>query len=122
MTIYKKLSSVLVTFILIGCASNKLNDNAAAVVVAPDSQNVPAGCKELGLVSGSQGNILTINFTSGSTLSNGAMNELKNNAALMGANYVQVLTSQTDPNLHGGFLSVNNFGTAYKCSESSIDK
>ena len=118
----KKVACIVVPIILLGCASNTLNNNAASVIVVPDSHNIPANCISLGLVKGSQGNMLTSNFTSGSNLSDGAMNDLKNNAAKIGANYVQVLTNQTDPNLHGGYLSTTNFGTAYKCSESAISK
>lgn len=119
----KKLKIFILSFtifFLIGCAANKLNNNAAALI-NPD-QKIPNGCVLVGQVDGSQGNLITQNFTSGENFDTGATNELRNNAAELGANYVQVVTAHADTNMFGGKMSTTNIGNAYKCSESTVIK
>ena len=58
----------------------------------------------------------------------GAMNDLKNQAHKLGANYVQLVNSRTGNTSDGagifnGFQQTNvtNVGNAYKCNNLSID-
>ena len=109
-----------VILILVGCAANKLNNNAATLI-SPD-QKIPDNCVLVGQVSGSQGNAITQNFTSGENFATGASNELRNNAGDVGANYVQLVTEHSDKNMFGGKMNTSNIGNAYKCTESALVK
>lgn len=67
-------------------------------------------------------NLITQNFISGDNFATGSINELRNNAAELGANYVQVVNSHADSNMFGGKMNTTNIGNAYKCSESALVK
>ena len=107
-------------FFLFGCAANKLNDNAANLINS--EQKIPESCVLVGQVSGSQGNLITQSYTSGENFEIGATNEMRNNAAALGANYVQVVSVHADNNMFGGKMNTTNIGNAYKCSESAVLK
>ncbi|MES2503703.1 MAG: DUF4156 domain-containing protein [Myxococcota bacterium] len=62
----------------------------------------PQSCKHLGQVIGSQGNMLTGTMTSNKKLAEGAMNDTRNKAHALGANYVQLETNQAGMSGEGG--------------------
>ncbi|ARG96780.1 DUF4156 domain-containing protein [Legionella micdadei] len=130
----KKLLSIsAITLILSGCAAIPTDPQATRVIVSPNP--VPKGCKYVGQVVGNQGNFFTGGFTSNRNLEEGAMNDLRNKAAKLGANYVQLVTNRAGVtgstsgsfDRHGGFVSggsqqtnVTNLGNAYVCSPKMI--
>ncbi|HHT0594512.1 DUF4156 domain-containing protein [Legionella parisiensis] len=130
----KKILSLTALSILISsCASIPADPQATRIIASPNS--VPKGCKYLGQVVGNQGNFFTGGFTSNRNLEEGAMNDLKNKAAKLGANYVQLVTNRAGVtgstsgsfNHNGGFISggseqtnVTNLGNAYLCPPKSI--
>jgi len=126
----KKLSFALVTAVLIaGCASIPVQPQAAGIVTSPNP--APKACKYLGQVVGNQGNFFTGGWTSNKNLEVGAMNDLKNQASRMGANYVQLVTSRAgntgSVSSYNGYMSggmeqtnVTNIGNAYSCPPASI--
>jgi hypothetical protein len=78
------------------------------IALAPEAERVlatrqpaPASCKYLGTVVGTQGGAFSGGYTSNENLSIGAMNDLKNKAARMGANYV-VIENALAGNTFGG--------------------
>lgn len=111
--------------VLAGCAAAPLMPEAHQVRIVT---NEPAGCKYLGEVTGNQGNFFTGGFTSNANLETGARNEMKNEAAKLGANVVQMLTNRAGQtgsmSLSGGTgggsteqTNVTYTGIAYKCPE-----
>ncbi|KTD63520.1 outer membrane lipoprotein [Legionella santicrucis] len=130
----KKILSLTALSILISsCASISADPQTARIIASPSP--VPKGCKYLGQVVGNQGNFFTGSFTSNRNLEEGAMNDLKNKAAKLGANYIHLVTNRAGVtgsmsgsfNSQGGFMSgsseqtnVTNLGNAYLCPPKSI--
>jgi len=103
-----------------GCAATALQPAAARVLVT--RQPVPQGCEYLGTVIGEQGGSAVGGLTSNKNLAEGAMNDMKNKAHAMGANYVVLedtragnTVSGTRGSLSGGQTDVTNIGNAYRC-------
>lgn len=119
-----------------GCSSIPLEPGANAIIASPNP--APQGCKYLGQVVGNQGNFFTGGFTSNRNMEAGAMNDLKNQANKLGANYIQIVTSRAGVTgsmgggLNGGqngynYMSggseqtnVTNLGNAYRCPPHAI--
>jgi hypothetical protein len=82
----KSLSAlfVLTAGLLAGCSAINLHPSASRVLVTPNPPE--KGCKFLGMIQGDQGNSFTGGFTSNSNLQRGAMNDIRNKAATLGAN------------------------------------
>jgi hypothetical protein len=85
-------------------------------------QPAPAGCKYLGGVVGNQGGSLTGGLTSNRNLAEGAMNDMKNKAFDLGANFVVLETNQAGStesgdatHFSGQQTDVTNTGNAYHC-------
>ena len=130
----KKLFSVsALVVIMSGCASIPADPQASRVIAAPDK--APNGCKYVGQVVGNQGNFFTGGFTSNRNLEEGAMNDLKNQAIKLGANYIQIITNRAGMtgSMGGSFsggagsmggrseqTNVTNMGNAYRCPSKSI--
>ncbi len=130
--------TILITGIaslLVGCSSVVLEPGAHAIIASPNK--APKVCKYLGQVVGNQGNFLTGGFTSNRNLEAGAMNDLRNQAHKLGANYIQIITSRAGVtgSMSGGTLgygspgymsgssqqtNVTNLGNAYHCPPQSI--
>jgi hypothetical protein len=106
------------------------------IALAPEAERVlatkqpaPASCKFLGTVVGSQGGAFSGPWTSNVNLSAGAMNDLKNNAVKLGANYVVIEnavagnTYSSGPVMRGGGsgqqTDVTYTGNAYRCDEAT---
>lgn len=130
----KKLLCIsALTLMVSGCASIPMDPQAARIIAAPDP--APKGCKYLGQVVGNQGNFFTGGYTSNRNLEEGAMNDLKNKASKLGANYIQLITNRAGVtgsmggsfDRQGGFMSgssaqtnVTNLGNAYHCDPKTI--
>lgn len=123
----KKISCLLTIAVLMsGCASIQLETQATRVLASPNP--APKGCKYVGQVVGNQGNFFTGPWTSNRNLEEGAMNDLKNQASKMGANYVQLVNSRAgntgSAGHYGGSLeqtNVTNLGNAYSCPPSALE-
>ncbi|MCE3044684.1 MULTISPECIES: DUF4156 domain-containing protein [Legionella] len=130
----KKILSLFALGTLIcSCASIPADPQTARVIASPNP--VPKGCKYLGQVVGNQGNFFTGGFTSNRNLEEGAMNDLKNRAAKLGANYIQLVTNRAGVtgsmsgsfDRRSGYMSggseqtnVTNLGNAYLCPPKLI--
>ncbi len=118
---------LILSVAIIGCAAIPVADKAQKVIVVNSQQKVPTGCKYLGQVTGQQGNFFTGTYTSNANLAAGAMNDLRNKAAEIGGNYVQLLTNQASTTGSGGLLGggrqqtgVVDIGNVYRCTESAL--
>lgn len=127
------LTGILMSVLVVGCASIELNSNANRIISSPNP--APAKCKYLGQVTGNQGNFFTGGFTSNKNLEEGAMNDLRNKASALGANYIQLVTNRAGVtgSTSGSFsngngyvsgssqqTNVTNLGNAYLCPPASI--
>ncbi len=126
----KLFARLLLITCLSSCSSIIPTAQGNKVLVSPN--NPPPGCKFLGQVTGNQGNFFTGDFTSNQNLEEGSMNDLRNKAAELGANYVQLLSNRAgitgSQHGEGGYFSghssqtnVTNLGNAYHCAESAIN-
>ena len=106
-----------------GYAAKPLNLQAQKVHLVTSE---PKDCEYLGEVTGNQGDFFTGGWTSNANLETGARNDLKNQAAQMGGNTVQLLTTRAGQtgsfgvgNGSGGGSSeqtnVTYVGTVYRC-------
>lgn len=127
----KKISTGLIvaSVLLGGCASIQLDPQAARVIASPNK--APKVCKYVGQVVGNQGNFFTGDWTSNAHLEEGAMNDMKNKAGKMGANYIQLINSRAGntgsaSGYNGNFsghmsqTNVTNIGNAYICPPKTI--
>ncbi len=109
--------------LLAGCAANALNPQAQKIRLVTSE---PKDCEYLGEATGNQGNFFTGGWTSNANLETGARNDLKNQAAQMGGNTVQLLSTRAGQtgsfgvaNGSGGGSSeqtnVTYVGAVYRC-------
>ena len=82
----------------------------------------PSDCKFVGTLVGEQGGSLAGPFTSNKALAMGAMNDMKNQAQGVGANYVVLETTTAGNTVSGGRFSmsggqtdVTHVGNAFVC-------
>ncbi|MBF0314442.1 MAG: DUF4156 domain-containing protein [Oligoflexia bacterium] len=105
-------------FLFFSCSAINLKPTAKDVFISNDN---PKGCKHLGEVIGKQGDFFTGGWTSNDTLVKGAMNDLKNQAAEMGGNYIQLLSSSsghTSGKYGGSQTDVTLMGNVFKCDKA----
>jgi uncharacterized protein YbjQ (UPF0145 family) len=122
--IVKGLLLIAFASALAGCAATTLNPAARGVIVSrPPAAD---GCKYVGTVIGEQGGSLSGGMTSNRNLALGAMNDMKNEAHALGANYVVLEDSKagntisgSENGISGGQTDVTNIGNAYVCPEAS---
>ncbi len=114
------------TFLLEACSSTPLKPAASKIVVS-EIPPIGANCKLLGQITGHEGNFISGEWTSNEELEKGALNDLKNKAADMGANYLEILTTrQGGTGAFGAVVGFNdettitNSANAYKCPESAL--
>ncbi|MGF1749744.1 DUF4156 domain-containing protein [Vibrio cionasavignyae] len=113
-TYNNKISAALLCLIILsGCSSpaHKVTQQSASVVLRLDQNLDTSHCQWKGEVTGSEGHWYNFLFLLNSTMARGAMNDIKNNAAELGANTVYLLSPvdfQT---------SVTLFGSAYHCQK-----
>lgn len=118
-----RVQVALLLLMMAGCAANPLNPQAQKVRLVTSD---PKDCEYLGEVTGNQGNFFTGGWTSNANLETGARNDLKNQAAQMGGNTIQLLTTRAGQtgslgvaNGSGGGSSeqtnVTYVGAVYRC-------
>ncbi|MED7818583.1 MULTISPECIES: DUF4156 domain-containing protein [unclassified Francisella] len=105
--INKKILTVPIGIVfLASCSSVQLSPVASKVQI---SRAAPAkNCKFVNTVTATQGNFFTGSFTSNNNLQEGAYNKVRNEAAEMGGNYIQLISSQAG-NTGGGNSFDGNF-------------
>jgi hypothetical protein len=99
------------------CTPKRLTDAGEEVVIV---HRAPTGCQRLGEIEARQGGAVIGDFTSARDLEDGARNELRNRAAKLGANTVQIVkrdgmsrqqfAGSSDPN------EVSFVGVGWRCS------
>ncbi len=120
--------NALCALMLVSCAAKAIKSGAEKVIVT--HQPAPKGCKFKGSLIGEQGGFIVGRWTSNRRLALGALNDMKNQAFEMGANYV-VLENTAQGNtttgsfgqtgsLVGGQTDVTHTGNAYMCNASEI--
>lgn len=113
---------LLLPLLCLGCASKPLTPGAERVLVTHSP--APEACRHLGEVRGAQGNFWTAEFTSDEALLAGARNELRNQAFLLGADYVAIETERYSDNTAsdslGGTYAAVIIGNAYRCHETAL--
>lgn len=121
------ISIVFLTFAVSGCSNlgfnvTKLEPSASQVQVSNDEPE--KDCKYLDKVVGSQNGydgFRDLGFNSNKEMEQGAMNELRNQAAKLGANYVQLSDSKTTKQSINYFYraqdGVKLSGKAFKCPQ-----
>ncbi|MDO8953887.1 MAG: DUF4156 domain-containing protein [Gammaproteobacteria bacterium] len=124
----KKMTLLAATALLLcGCSTTPVLPEAQTIMVSTNP--APHSCKYLGQVVGNQGNFFTGSFTSNKNLEQGSMNDLKNQAAKMGANYIQIITSRAGAtgalgSNGGSFMQTNvtNTGNVYNCPPAALNE
>ncbi len=103
----------LLALTLAGCAATSATPQGAAVELVNAR---PAGCKSLGEVIGKQGNVFSGDFTTNENLMLGARNDLRNRAAAMGGNVVQLQDTLNSTHPYStGAVSTTIVGTVFSC-------
>lgn len=111
---YKNIFVASIVFLIIGCSAIQVNPEAREVEISVEK---PTGvCKRLGEAAGSQGNYITGKYTPNVNLIVGARNDLRNNAAEMGGNYVWVQdTNNSSTTSSDGIINTTIIGMVYHC-------
>ena len=105
----------------LGCAATALVAGAERVIVSP--QAPPDSCKFAGMIVGQQGGAFSGSWTSNRNLAQGALNELRNQALALGANYVLLVNTQagqTGSGNAGSQTDVTHAGSVYRCPPADI--
>jgi hypothetical protein len=114
----KKNLYVLMSAILLpACSAIPLNPSAQHIRIVTSD---PSGCEYLGEVTGNQGDFFTGDWTSNANLETGARNAMKNEAAKLGADTVQMLATRGGLTAGGGSMQQTNVtytGMAYRCNK-----
>ena len=100
-----------------GCSPLPLNPNAARVELV---HQVDPSCQYLGDVVGSQGNFFTGSYTTDANLEIGAINDIKNKAAQLGANKILLLDNHPGISAENRGSTQTNMtyaGGAYLCAK-----
>jgi hypothetical protein len=127
----KTICCTFTVFLLSACAPAQLNAGAQRIKIVTSE---PEGCKYLGEVTGSHGNAFTGAFTSNQDLETGARNEMKNAAAKLHADMIQLLATSNGltstvvganekptPSGYAEPTTVTYTGAAYKCPKKLKD-
>jgi len=106
--------------LLAGCSAKPQHAGSEHILLT--GHKAGENCRFLGEVRGTQGNLLTASFTSDEELILGARNEVRNQAAALGANYVVIEQQNQSVNLSGfgGAYNSTLFGNAYKCPQPAM--
>ena len=112
----KVLTSMAATLMIAGCTAIPVHNNAKGIRIT--SMEPVGDCKLLGEVYGSQGNWITGIFTSNLNLLKGARNDMRNQAADLGANYVKLTNSRFVGSIFiSGSDNATLVGNAYRCKQ-----
>ena len=100
--------------VLAGCSATPVSQQGARVEITTERPN---GCKMLGEVVGSQGNVFSGDFTTDRALMEGARNDLRNKTAAMGGNVVQIQHSLNSTHPYSaGAVKSTLIGVAFACA------
>ncbi|MGD8173309.1 DUF4156 domain-containing protein [Vibrio sp. TRT 21S02] len=107
----RNVAALTALLVLAGCTSptNQLTPNAEQVHVRMDSGFDANQCQWLGEVTGSEGHWYSYLFFTNDVMIEGAINNLKNNAAKLGADTVYMIAPQDF------VTSFTVLGSAYHC-------
>lgn len=128
MSVTRILAVVAMSGMIAGCAATALKPGAERIIVS--KKEAPKGCKFLGAVVGEQGGSFTGAYTSNKALAEGSLNDMRNKAMDLGANYVQLETERAGVTGSGGGYryggghmgqtDVTMTGNAYRCNPDDI--
>ncbi len=112
----KILLASLPLLLLTGCAATSVTPQGQQVVIVQSMpQEYADRCEFVGEVAGSQGNWITGNWTPNKNLALGARNDLRNEAAKLGANVVLITDSFNSTDENNSLENITNIGRAYRC-------
>ncbi len=110
----KMYVTAVAALVLAGCQSNQLTPAAQKVMLAPNAP--PSNCRFIQSISSDkQVNFLSHGFSTNSTAEQAAMNDLKNQAASLGGNYVRMSTNRSSISNDKEQIQVAYTGKVYKC-------
>ncbi|WP_325148002.1 DUF4156 domain-containing protein [Francisella hispaniensis] len=113
----KVLTVSMAAILLASCSSVQLNPIASKVEI---SRAAPAkDCKFINTITGTQGNFFTGAFTSNNNLQEGAYNKVRNKAAKMGGNYIQLISSQAGNTGSGGGFD-GDYNSSYEQTNYTV--
>ena len=95
--------------ILVGCETTQLHSDSNSVRIRWDAAEQLEGCSDKGTIIGSEGSWYSFWLISNRALTDGALNDIKNQAAQRGANTVDLYSPQNFG------TSVTLLGNAYNC-------
>ena len=109
-----RITALAALLTLAGCAATKATQEGASVQLATASPS--SNCRLIGEAIGTQGNWATGDLTSNKNLMLGARNDLRNQAAEMGGNYVAIQDA-SHASAYGslGTTSTTIAGQVYHC-------
>lgn len=105
-----------VAMTLVGCAANSLTPDGNRVVILKE---IPTQyhCTYKGEIAGAQGNWMTGYWTSNKNLALGARNDLRNEAAKLGANVVVISETLSGTDESNELKNITHIGRAYICRQ-----
>lgn len=106
---YLSLKLILLAFLLSACTAIPLDEGGKSVKILPHDYNFE-GCKYLDGAFGLQGNMFSYWFTPNPELTTGALNNLKNKAAKIGGDSIELEEGDIDYQ-----TSTVLFGYVYRC-------
>ena len=126
LSVLKPLLLVLpALYLFSGCAAKGVKAGAERVIVTKNA--APKECKFMCTVIGEQGGAFTGGWTSNKNLAVGAMNDMKNGAFDLGANFVSLEVNTAGATQSGSRWGMSGqqtdstyTGNAYKCPPKSI--
>ena len=121
-----KVTTLWCVVLLAACNTAQLSGPGAQVATSTSAPSdfgyVPSSCKGLGYLVGRGGGSFSGSFLTNESLVEYAMNDLRNKAADLGANYLQHDTPQLGvPGDDGATSTATVSGTAYFCSRRVVD-
>jgi type IV pilus biogenesis protein CpaD/CtpE len=113
----KTILAVAIVAALTGCQSNQLSSEAQRVALAPNPPS--ANCRFIQAIStDKQASFLSHGFSTNSLAEEAAMNDLKNQAAGLGGNYVQMTATRSGMSNDEQQIQVSYTGKVYQCPGS----
>ncbi len=110
----KIIFSAAVVAGLTGCQSDRLSTEAQKVVLAPNPPS--ANCQFMqSIATDKQASFLNRGFSTNSQQEQAAMNDLKNQAANLGGNYVQMTATRSGVSDDQQQIQVSYTAKVYKC-------
>lgn len=99
--------------VLVACSATPVTPEGAGVEIVTEQ---PANCRTVGEVIGSQGNVFSGDFTTDQTLMQGARNDLRNKAAALGGNVVQLQGAHNSTHPYSaGAIKSTLIGVVFAC-------